>query len=138
MIAICPAGPPKEMKPSFTQKRSASPKLTRRTGAAASLPPGLSRPPFSPAAFTTASITLRPSRRQVLIEAVEDRRRLPDEFPVVGDDAREPPHREVDPGRLQPVELVVLKVYVVNNLGDLPERGVARQAELFDHSLEGA
>src|SRR5882762_8472651 len=28
MIAICPAGPPKLMKPSFSQKRNASPKLT--------------------------------------------------------------------------------------------------------------
>jgi len=27
MIAICPAGPPKLMKPSFSQKRSASAKL---------------------------------------------------------------------------------------------------------------
>src|SRR6476661_5995836 len=30
MIAICPAGPPKLMKPSFTQNRSASPKDTDR------------------------------------------------------------------------------------------------------------
>src|SRR5437773_10776096 len=27
MIAICPAGPPNEMKPSFNQNRNASPKL---------------------------------------------------------------------------------------------------------------
>jgi hypothetical protein len=27
MIAICPAGPPKLMKPSFSQKRSASPNV---------------------------------------------------------------------------------------------------------------
>ena len=30
MIAICPAGPPNEMKPSFSQKRKASQKDTRR------------------------------------------------------------------------------------------------------------
>src|SRR5262245_41871606 len=34
MIAICPAGPPKEMKPSFSQKRNAS----RREGCKAALP----------------------------------------------------------------------------------------------------
>jgi hypothetical protein len=28
MIAICPVGPPKLMKPSFSQKRNASAKLT--------------------------------------------------------------------------------------------------------------
>src|SRR5215207_3145387 len=30
MMAICPAGPPNEIQPSFTQKRSASPNDTRR------------------------------------------------------------------------------------------------------------
>src|SRR5687768_452018 len=32
MMAICPAGPPNEMKPSFTQKRNASANETRRLG----------------------------------------------------------------------------------------------------------
>src|ERR1044071_3014267 len=32
MMAICPAGPPNEIQPSFTQKRSASPNVTMRTG----------------------------------------------------------------------------------------------------------
>jgi hypothetical protein len=34
MIAICPAGPPKEMKPSLTQKRNASENETLRSSAA--------------------------------------------------------------------------------------------------------
>src|SRR6266498_3486482 len=42
MMAIWPAGPPKLMKPNLTQKRNASPKLTRRgvwsvTGAASAI-----------------------------------------------------------------------------------------------------
>jgi hypothetical protein len=36
MIAICPAGPPKLMKPNFNQKRKASAKLTGEGGAARS------------------------------------------------------------------------------------------------------
>jgi hypothetical protein len=38
MIAICPAGPPKLMKPSLSQKRNASAKLTGKGTAA--LPAG--------------------------------------------------------------------------------------------------
>src|SRR5687768_3881199 len=40
MIAICPVGPPKEINPSFSQKRNASPKLGRATTELSCFAPG--------------------------------------------------------------------------------------------------
>src|SRR5688572_27403572 len=40
MIAICPVGPPKEINPSLSQKRNASPKLGRATTGLSCFAPG--------------------------------------------------------------------------------------------------
>src|SRR3954471_14640526 len=138
MIAICPAGPPNEMKPSFTQKRSASPKLTRLTETPASLALGLPATLASTTAFSPATI-LCPFRRfpsQVFVKSVEDHAGLPHELSVILEQFAQTPHGRVEPRRLQPVELVVFEVYVVDDLGEPLEGRVARQSELFDHRLE--
>src|SRR5215212_11306746 len=57
MMAICPAGPPKEMKPSLTQKRRASANETlRRAGPESSS--GLPPPMRSPAPFAATRDSL--------------------------------------------------------------------------------
>src|SRR6059036_2987508 len=43
----------------------------------------------------------------------------------------------VDPGRLRQLELRVLEIDVMHDLGDRPERGI-REAEPLDENLEGA
>src|SRR5215213_5021351 len=97
MMAICPAGPPNEMKPSFTQKRNASPKLTCLTEAPASLTPGLPAPPAASTAFSPATI-LCPLCRfhpQVFVKSVEDHAGLPHELSVILEQLAQAPHGRV-------------------------------------------
>src|SRR5215212_10196123 len=100
MIEIC--GPPKEMKPSLTRKRNASPKLTCLPETPASLRPGLPAPPAASTAFLPATI-LCPSCRftpQVFVKPVEDHAGLPHELSVIPEQFAHAPHGRVETRRL--------------------------------------
>src|SRR5215211_4985181 len=60
------------------------------------------------------------------VESVEDNAGLPHELSVILEQLAQTPHGLVEPRRLQPVELVVLEVYVVDDLGQPSEGRVAR------------
>src|SRR5215813_3380467 len=142
MIAICPAGPPKEMNPSLTQKRNASAKETLRSARRKSL----SR--ASPAAlgcviFNSLLAILFPFRLLLIpsekfIKAVKDRNGLRDQLPVIFKQFGQSANHEIEPGGLRPVELVIFEVHVVDDFSHLPQTRVATQAQLIDHGLEGA
>src|SRR5215207_4921674 len=137
MMAICPAGPPKEMKPSLTQKRNASANGTRRVSgtlfscacgaAAASLLLTIALP------FDLSGV---PAQQRV--QSVEEHAALLKYLAVVFEKFGQPRHGGVEPRGFEPVELTVLEVDVVNDLGDMAQGGVVAEAEPFDEGLEGA
>src|SRR5262249_26974519 len=142
MIAIWPAGPPKDMNPSLTQKRNASAKETLRPARRRSL----SR--ASPAALGCAifgsllamlcpfRLLLIPSEK--FIKAVKDRNGLRDQLPVIFKQFGQSANHEIEPGDLRPIELVIFEVHVMDDFSHLPQTGVTIQAQLIDHGLEGA
>src|SRR5687767_8643098 len=124
MIAICPAGPPKLMKPSLTQKRNASAKDTLRPEVRVSLSgPELDSLPRAVAGLLSAAILPPFALLSVLaeqrVQAVEHGPRLPEELAIVVEQCSEAAHDAVQPRPLRPVELAVLQVDVVNDLGNL-------------------
>jgi hypothetical protein len=137
MMAICPAGPPKLMKPSLTQKRNASAKETLRPAVRVS-PSGLGLGPLPRATAGLLSAAILPPfiLRSVLaeqcVQAVEHGARLPEELAVVPEQFSEAAHDAVQTRRLEPVELVVLQVDVVNDLGQLAQGRVVAEAETLD------
>src|SRR5262245_33518922 len=142
MIAICPAGPPKEMNPSLTQKRNASAKETLLLAALRLLssgsPASLGRAIFSslPAILCPFRLLLIPSEQ--FIKAVKDRNGLRDQLPVIFEQFGQPANHEIEPGDLRPIELVIFKVHVVDDFSYLAQSRVIAQAQLLDHGLEGA
>src|SRR5262245_23392419 len=142
MIAICPAGPPKEMNPSLTQKRNASAKVTLRPARWRSLsrnsPASLGRAIFGAllTIFFPFRLLLIPSEQ--LIKAVKDRNGLRDQLPIIFEQFCQSANHEIEPGGLRPVELVIFEVHVVDDLGHLPQTSVTIQSQLIDHGLEGA
>src|SRR5262245_6722367 len=142
MIAICPAGPPKEMNPSLTQKRNASAKETLRPAGRRSLSRGSSAS-LGRAIFGSLLAILYPFRLLLIpseqfIKTVKDRNGLRDQLPVIFEQFGQPANHEIETGGLRPVELVIFEVHVVDNFGHLPQPRVATQAQLIDHGLEGA
>src|SRR5262245_21244920 len=142
MIAICPAGPPKEMNPSLTQKRNASAKETLRPGGRRSLsrgsPASLDCAIFGSLLATLSPLGLLLFPTEYFIEAVEDRNGLPDQLPVIFEQVGQPANHEIEPGDLRPVELVIFEVHVVDDFSQLAQSRVIAQAQLLDHGLEGA
>src|SRR5215813_11440581 len=142
MIAICPAGPPKEMNPSLTQKRNASAKETLRPARWRSLSCG------SPAAlgcaiFSSLLAILCPFRLLLIpseqfIKAVKDRNGLRDQLPVIFEQFGQPANHEIEPGDLRPIELVIFEVQVVDDFSQLAQANIATQSQLLDHGFEGA
>src|SRR5262245_16456999 len=142
MIAICPAGPPKEMNPSLTQKRNASAKETLRPARRRSLtrnsPASLGR-----AIFGSLLAIFSPFRQLLIlsekfIKAVKDRNGLRDQLPVIFKQFGQSTNHEIEPGDLRPVELVIFEVHIMDDFSHLPQTRVATQSQLIDHGLEGA
>src|SRR5262245_65704036 len=118
MIAICPAGPPKEMNPSLTQKRNASAKETPSPAGWRSLsrasPTALGCAIFGSllAILCPFRLLLIPSEK--FIKAVKDRNGLRDQLTVIFEQFGQPATYEIEPGDLRPVELVIVEAYVVD------------------------
>src|SRR5262245_40213162 len=142
MIAICPAGPPKEMNPSLTQKRNASATETLRPAGRSSLSRA-SPASLRCAIFGSLLAILCPFRRllipsEQLIKAVKDRDGLRDQLPVIFKQFGQSTNHEIEPGDLRPVELVIFEVHVVDDFGHLLQTSLTTQPQLIDHGLEGA
>src|SRR5262245_49343263 len=142
MIEIWPAGPPKEMNPSLTQKRKASAKETLRTARRRSLSRG-STAALGCAIFGSLLAILSPYRllwipSEMFIKSVKDRNGLRDQLPVIFKQFGQSSNHEIEPGDLRPVELAIFEVQIVDDFGQLPQTRVAAQAQLIDHGLEGA
>src|SRR5688572_10311471 len=120
MMAICPAGPPKEMKPSLSQKRNASMNGTLRalTSFLSSARTATTTSFVTPITFTCALASVHAQQR---IQSVEDHAALLKQFAVVFEQLGKPTHRRVEPCGFKPIELVVFKINVVDDLGDLAQ-----------------
>src|SRR5262245_12493122 len=142
MIAICPAGPPKEMNPSLTQKRNASAKETLRPLGRRSLscgsPDSLGCAIFGSLLVILSLVGLPLIPTEYFIKAVKDRNGLRNQLPVIFEKFGQSANHEIEPGGLRPVELVIFDVHVVDNFSQLPQTRVPAQAQLIDHGLEGA
>src|SRR5215510_16037981 len=142
MIAICPAGPPKEMNPSLTQKRNASVKETLRPLGRRSLSCG------SPdslccailgsllAILSLLGLLLIPT--EYFIKAVKDRNGLRDQLPVIFEKFGQSANHEIEPGGLRPIELVIFEVHVVDDFSHLAQSHITTQTQLIDHGFECA
>src|SRR5215204_3613362 len=105
MMAICPAGPPNEMNPSFTQKRRASENGTVRRFPAVSLRSSLAGGPGSTASCSVAmqSASLRGgSPPEERVYALEDRAAVLESLLIVRVCLDEPVDDRREPCRLEP------------------------------------
>src|SRR5262245_34513641 len=142
MISNCPAGPPKEINPNLTQNRNASAKETLRPLGRRSLSRG------SPdslgcailgsllAILSLLGLLLIPT--EYFIKAVKNRNGLRNQLPVIFEKFGQSANREIEPGGLRPVELVVFEIHVVDDFGHLTQARGATQAQLLDHGFESA
>src|SRR5688500_14808941 len=112
MIAICPAGPPKEMKPSLSQKRNASMNGTLRasTSLLSSAGAATTTSFVTPITFTCAPTNVHAQQR---IQPVENHAALLKQFAVVFEQLGKSTHRRIEPCGLKPIELVVFEINVV-------------------------
>src|SRR5262249_1653024 len=142
MIAICPAGPPKEINPSLSQNRNASAKGTLRLAALRSLscssPASLNCAIFGSLLAIFSPFRLLLILSEQFVKAVKDRNGLRDQLPVIFEQFGQSANHEIEPGDLRPVELVIFEVHVVDDFSQLAQARVIAQAQLLDHGLEGA
>src|SRR5262245_50368679 len=123
MMAIWPAGPPNEMNPSLIQKRNASAKGIRFATSSLSLSSG-AFVSLACAVLDALSAIFLPAgcftfSRKQFVEAVENRPALLRQISVVLQRFRQPANHGAESRGLRPVELVVLEVNVMNDLGQL-------------------
>src|SRR5688572_27361518 len=131
MIAICPAGPPKEMKPSLSQKRNASMNGTLRasTSLLSSARTATTTSFVTRITFTCALTSVNAQQR---IQSIENHAALLKQFAVVFEQLGKPTHGRVEPCGFKPIELVVFEINVVHDLGDLAQSVVVTETEAFD------
>src|SRR5258707_14578701 len=72
------------------------------------------------------------------METIKDDARLLQQLAIVSQRAAQSVHDRVEARSFKPVKLVVLQIYVVNNLGNLPQAFAIAQAESFQQRFEGA
>src|SRR6266404_4356568 len=72
------------------------------------------------------------------METVKDDARLLQQLPIVSQRCAQSVHHRIKTRSFKPVELVVLQIYVVNNLGNLPQTFAIAQAESLQQRFEGA
>src|SRR6266404_6472696 len=72
------------------------------------------------------------------METVKDDARLLQQLAIVSQGCAQSVHHRVKARSFKPVKLVVLQIYVVNNLGNLPQTFAIAQAESLQQRFEGA
>src|SRR2546427_816965 len=71
------------------------------------------------------------------METIKDDARLLQQLAIVSQRAAQSIYDRVEARSFKPVKLVVLKIYVVNNLSNRLQTFAIAQAESFQHRLEG-
>src|SRR5205807_8868858 len=64
--------------------------------------------------------------------------RLLQQLAIVSQRCAQSVHRRIKTCSFQPVKLVILQIYVMDNLGNLPQTFAIAQAESFEQRFEGA
>ena len=72
------------------------------------------------------------------METVKDDARLLQQLAIVSQRFAQSVHHRIKTRSFKTVELVILQIYVMNNLGNLPQTFAIAQAESFQHRFEGA
>ena len=72
------------------------------------------------------------------MKTIKDGARLLQQLAIVTQRCAQSLHDRVKAHSFEPVKLVVLQIYVVNDLGNLPQTFAIAQAESFQHRFEGA
>src|SRR5436305_13188820 len=72
------------------------------------------------------------------METVKDDARLLQQLAIVSQRFAQSIHHRIETGSFKPVKLVILQIYVVNNLGNLPQTFAIAQAESLHQRFEGA
>ena len=72
------------------------------------------------------------------METIKDDARLLQQLAIVSQRFAQSVHDRIKTRSFKTVELVILQIYVMNNLGNLPQTFAIAQAESFQHRFEGA
>src|SRR6266404_2291275 len=72
------------------------------------------------------------------METIKDDARVLQQLAIVSQRCAQSIHHRIETGSFKPVELVILQIYVMNNLGNLPQTFAIAQAESFEQRFEGA
>src|SRR6266404_1679281 len=72
------------------------------------------------------------------METLKDDARLLQQLAIVSQRCAQGVHHRIKTRSFKPVKLVILKIDVVNNLGNLPQTFAIAQAESPQHRFEGA
>ena len=72
------------------------------------------------------------------METIKDDARLLQQLAIVSQRFAQSVHNRVKTRSFKPVELVILQIYVVNNLGNFPQTFAITQAESLHQRFEGA
>src|SRR2546430_9382570 len=72
------------------------------------------------------------------METIKDNARLLQQLAIVSQRFAQSVHDRVKARSFRPVKLVILQIYVVNNLGNLPQTFAIAQAESLQQRFKGA
>jgi len=72
------------------------------------------------------------------METIKDGARLLQQLAIVSQRCAQSVHHRIKTRSFKPVKLVVLQIYVVNNLGNLPQTFAIAQAESLQQRFKGA
>jgi hypothetical protein len=72
------------------------------------------------------------------METIKDGARLLQQLAIVSQRCAQSVHDRVKARSFKPVKLVVLQIYVVNNLGNLPQTFAIAQTKFLEHRFEAA
>ena len=72
------------------------------------------------------------------METIKDDARLLQQLAIVSQRFAQSVHDRIKTRSFKTVELVILQIYVMNNLGNLPQTFAIAQAESFQHRFECA
>src|SRR6266404_1992742 len=72
------------------------------------------------------------------METIKDDACLLQQLAIVSQRCAQSIHHRIETGSFKPVELVILQIYVVNNLGNLPQTFAIAQAESLQQRFKGA
>src|SRR5437588_10032826 len=72
------------------------------------------------------------------METIKDDARLLQQLAIISQSCAQSVHNRVKACSFKPVELVILQIYVMNNLGNLPQTFAIAQAESLQQRFKGA